>query len=383
MCFVITKFTIGGAQKTVLALGRALVDAGWDVTIITGSEALNVEGNLVGDAKAAGVDVVVVRWLRRRLSLADALAVVSLRSILRRLRPTVVHTHSSKAGIVGRIAARAAGVPAIVHTVHGWSFHEGMPALITWAAVNVERLLARITDVVVVVSLADKATGEKLCRTRPPEFQVIRSGIDVEAYAASTGLALPKSLPRVGTVTRFAPQKDPETFVRAAAIIALTRQDAVFEMVGTGPLLPAMEALTDALGISDRAVFPGPSREISGILPRFSVFVLTSIWEGLPRVLLEAIAAGVPIVATDLPGVREIIEDDVTGLLVPVRSPQRVAQAVLRLLHDQDLAARLTASARLGLEPFTDTRMVEESIQLYTRLAGATATGGTESNSSV
>lgn len=371
VCFVITKFTIGGAQETVLALAKSLIDDGWAVTIITGRDGLGIEGDLIGDAKAAGIDVVIAGWLRRRPSPADAMAVVSLYLILRKLRPAIVHTHSSKAGIVGRIAARAAGTPAVVHTAHGWSFHEGMPTLVRWVMITIERLLARITDVVVVVSLADRTIGEELCRIRPRGYQLIRSGIEVEAYAASASVAMPKNTPRIGTVTRFASQKDPDTFLRAAAIVSSNRRDAIFEMVGTGPLLASAEVLAETLDISDRVSFAGPSRDVAAVLTTFSVFCLTSIWEGLPRVLLEAAAAGVPIVATNLPGVREVIEDEVTGLLVPVRSPEAVAHAVLRLLEDPDLSAKLAAAARLRLEPFTARRMVESSTKLYSRLIGS------------
>jgi glycosyltransferase involved in cell wall biosynthesis len=375
---VITKLAIGGAQETVLRICAGLDRERFRSLLVTGPE-VDAEGDLFAEAARAGVRVEVVDQLVRRISPArDAAAVWALYRLMRRERPSIVHTHSSKAGLLGRAAAIGAHTPAIVHTQHGWAL-QSQSRRAVWTGYRVaERTLARSTDRIVVVTDRDRATGLRHGIGRPEQYTIVRSGVDVAGLAggperragARARFGLPLEVPIIGAVTRLARVKDPETLIRAFALVHARRPAARLVLVGDGSLRGSCETLVAQLGLADRVVFAGVRRDVAEILPAFDVTALSSLDEGLPRTILESMATGVPVVATAVGGVPEVVIDDVTGLLVPRADPPALAQALRRVLDDPPLGHRLATSARDLLGGFDVSTMVRQTEVLYAELVG-------------
>jgi glycosyltransferase involved in cell wall biosynthesis len=380
---VITRLELGGAQQNTLYSTAHHDRARFEPELLAG-----VGGYLDTEALAiAGARVELFDWLRHEISpWHDALAIVRLARHFRRRRVALVHTHSSKAGIVGRWAAVAARVPRVVHTVHGWSFNPTQPARVRRFYRALERATARVTDRIVVVAEGDRARGLAAGIGRPEQYALVRSGIDVLAFAAPARArdAVRRELGAgddtllVGTLSCLKPQKAPEDFVRAAVAAHALEPRSRFVLAGDGPLRAETAARIDELGASSFVRLLGWRRDVVDLLHAFDVFLLTSRFEGLPRAVLQAMAAGVPVVATAVDGTPEVVEHERTGLLVPAADPEAAAAAVVRLAREPGLARRCVENARSRLGREFDAReMVRALDRLYLELLepGAEARG--------
>ena len=375
---LITRLIVGGAQENTMFTAQLLDKDTWDVAIIAGPQT-GSEGSLIEAVRERGIPLTVEPTLVRQVHpLRDLLALLRLRRVIKRDGYTIVHTHSSKAGILGRWAAKLAGAPVIVHTVHGWGHHDHQHPLLRAAAIWLEKLTLPITDKLIVVSPLNMAKGLRDGIGSPDNYVVIRSGIDLERFGhpqvsgdeIRAAWGIPQDTPVVGTVTRFSPQKAPLDFVRAAALVAQHAPETWFMMVGDGPLRPAVEALASELGIADRLVLTGLRCDIPEIMAAFDIFTLSSLWEGLPRVLPQAMATGLPMVVTACDGNVEAVQEGINGLLVPPGEPPALAQALLKLLHNPAWASQMGTAGRARVEEFSDRRMVHQIATLYTALLG-------------
>lgn len=385
VCHVITRMIVGGAQENTMYSCAHVDPDRFASLLVTGPET-GPEGSLHEEVKDLGIRTIVLPSLVRAISPGtDAAALAALVRLFRRERPHIVHTHSSKAGILGRLAARIARVPAIVHTVHGWSFHDHMPAWKRAAYIRAERAVSRSTDRLVFVTERDRRKGSDERIGDADRYVTIRSGIDVDAFRlarserreARRRLSLPDDVPVVGSVTRLSQQKDPRTFVAAAALVANRSPEARFVLVGDGPLRDELRAAAQKAGLGERITFAGLRRDVPHLLPAFDVFVLTSLWEGLPRVIPQAMAAQIPVVAAGVDGVLEAIVDGETGLLYRPGDPAHLADAVLRVLAEPALAERLAASGADRAEVFSLETMIADLERLYEGLgAGPGARAG-------
>lgn len=358
---VITKLDVGGAQETVLATCRLIDPTRYEVTVVCGPEVGAGGGELRTEVERY-VPVTVEPSLRRALHpLRDVVAVGRLARGWRHQRPAIVHTHSSKAGVVGRLAAALAGVPVRVHTVHGWSFreHQGRPLRMMYMAL--ERAMARLTTVIVCVAESDRQAGLAARIGRDAQYRVIRSGVDVEGLSARSPSARPVAGP-ILTVTRLSPPKDTATLVRA---LARLQHPTTLEVAGEGHDIAALQDLVRSLGLADRVRFLGVRRDVPELLQRAQVFVLSSRSEGFPRAVLEAMAAGVPVIASRVGGVSEVVEHERTGLLVEAGRPDLLASAIDAVLGDPLLADRLRAAASEAVQPFSDRAMVDSLRSAY------------------
>lgn len=366
---VITRLELGGAQRVVLHTARELDRSRFEVALAWGP------GDLL-DSEAAAIDDLqlfeVPSLVRPVAPVSDLRALADLRRVMRSFRPDVVHTHSSKAGILGRCAARREKVPAVVHTVHGFGFTPLQSPPMRLAFRTVEKALARWTDHFVTVSESDRRRGVELGLFPEERATVIRAGVDLAALSAASGgaavrerLGIPGRAPLVTQIGNFKPQKAPLDFVRVAAAVAAQCPAAWYVMVGEGPLRPAAEDLARSLGIADRMVFCGWWDDVPGLLAATTVSVLTSVHEGLPCSVVEALAAGVPVVATAVDGTPEVIASGVNGYLAPVGDVGALAKHVSGLLNDPDERARMAAAARDGLEDFDRDFMVRQQEELY------------------
>ncbi|UCF67324.1 MAG: glycosyltransferase family 4 protein [Acidobacteriota bacterium] len=372
VCHVITKLELGGAQQNTLYTIRHLDRRRFAPMLIAGP------GGLLDEQAAALEDVPfeTCPHLDRALHPArDLTALVDLTRRLRAWRPQVVHTHSSKAGILGRLAAWLAGVPVIIHTVHGWGFHPGQGAVRRRAFVIAERVASLMTTQLVCVSRANAETGAAL-RIAPLEaFEVIHSGVELGRFRQASGsgalrrrLGLDGRVPLVGMVACFKPQKAPLDFVAVAARVAAARPDAQFVLAGDGELRPDVERAIAEAGLRGRCHLLGWCREPEKVIGDLDVMVLTSLHEGLPRVIPEAMAAGKPVVATAVDGSPEAVLDGQSGFLHQPGDTASMARDVLRLLADAELAHRMVEAGREQARGWDIDEMVRHQERLYERL---------------
>lgn len=376
---VITRLILGGAQENTLltAIGQHQ-DPRYDVTLIVGADD-EVEGNLHAQAAAAGLRVVTIPSLLRPIRpLADVRALLALRALFRRERYHIVHTHSSKAGILGRAAARLAGVPIVVHTLHSLVFHEYQAAWQNRLYILLKRACAPMTDV--LISVNDQTAQGAIAAGvgRPEQHLTIYSGIPLDPFLsigtsllvneAKRRVGIPAGAPTVGKIARLFPLKGHEQFFDAAAGIAAREPRAWFILVGDGPLRASLEAKAAALGILERTVFAGrvDPADVPAWIQAMDVVVHTSLREGIARVLPQAGAVGKPVVTFDLDGAPEVIVPGESGFLVPPLDTSRLADQVVELLHDP---ARRDAFGRRGQEiaerHFRVERMVERIDDVY------------------
>lgn len=366
---VITRF-IAGAGGVALRGALALDPARFAVTILSAPG-----GPLLAEAEQAGFEVVRLAHMRAEINpREDYRALGELLREMRARRFDVVHTHSSKAGALGRIAAHRAGVPAIVHTFHGFPFHSFQAWPLRTTYVQIEQRLGRITDRFLAVGGAVAADAVRL-RIAPAErVRAIASAIDLDIPRLTTAsrgaarrlLGLAEDTPVIGTVGRVAPQKAPVEML--AAFEAIGRRDAVFLWIGDGPLMSRMRRLVERRGLSDRFLLLGERSDVASLLPALDVFALASHYEGLPCSLVEAMTCGVPAVATAVNAVPEVVVPGRTGLLVPPREPTLLGRAIAYLLDHPQEAVRMAEAARgqLGdrFDPAVLGRDLEETYEL-------------------
>jgi len=374
---VITRMMVGGAQENTM-LSCALIDpALYPSTLITGPET-GLEGSLHEEAAARGVHVIVEPNLVRRVSpWHDWVAMLRLRRTIRAGRYDVVHTHSSKAGILGRLAARLAGVPVIVHTAHGWGFNDHQPWYVFWLYVVLERLCAPLTDAIVVVGAPNREKGLSLGIGRREQYRLIRSGIEVQAFRdvrtsrdeARRRIGLPRDAFVIGSVGRLEGQKAPLDLLAAFVPVAAEHPEAHLVYVGEGSWRGELEAAIARAGLGGRVHLAGLRRDVPELLRAFDVFALASRWEGLPRVFPQAMAAGLPIVATRVDGAPDAITPGENGWLVDVGDMAAMTRYLRVLADDPALARRMGAAGRARVDEFAVERMVEELAELYTTLS--------------
>ena len=369
---IVTTMARGGAQATVVA-SSASMGPGFEITVLAGPDATD-EGTYWDSDALSEIHTVVVPNLVRRLSPRnDFAALVWLIRWLRTNRPDVVHTHSSKAGVLGRIAARIAGIRC-AHTVHGWGPLCSSTAAVRLAATTVERGLAGLCDALVVVGNPDLRVGLERRIGSAEKYRVIRSGVDTglakaaahERDSVRSEIGLSASFV-IGMVARMSFQKDHATLIKAFA--AADMPEAVLVLIGDGPLRSEVTTLIEELDLSDRVRVLGVRPDAARLVAGFDIAVLSSRWEGMPRTVVEAAAAGVPVVATDVGSVSELIEDGVSGLLVPVEGVDQLASALQQLYLSADRGLAMAEAAARRAEEFSVDRMRHELTDLWTGLA--------------
>jgi glycosyltransferase involved in cell wall biosynthesis len=373
VCHIITKLELGGAQQNTLFTVSHLDASRFRSVLITGEP-----GMLDQDAKALpGVGFYQVPTMVRPLRpWRDLRALVFLTVLLRTLKPTIVHTHSSKAGVLGRLAAWFAGVPIIIHAIHGFGFTPHQHPLLRHLLLSVERIVARVTTRFFAVSEANCRQGVALGLFPADRCTVIRSGTDLAAFRQvrvdapqkKRELGLEPTRPVVGMIAPFKPQKAPVDFVRMADLVHRVRPDVQFLLVGDGELREAVEAEREGRGLSTVVRLAGWRRDIPGVMRCLDVLVLTSLWEGLPRVYLEALASGVPVVGTRVDGAAEVVREGLTGFLTEPGDVRALAERVLHVLAHPEEAKRMGRNGQALPVEFDIHEMVRQQEREYDKL---------------
>ena len=374
---IITKLELGGAQQNTLYTVSHLDKSKFIPILITGSEGL-----LVDDAKRLGIEAHFLSSLVREINpVKDITALLDIRRLLRSIKrpsqsPIIVHTHSSKAGIIGRWAAYLAGIPVIIHTYHGYGFNDYQSFLKRRLFVLLERLTARITTRFIAVSKNNIEKGINAGIFRSDDVELIRSGIDISEFSdvkvdkakkkMELGIELDK--PLIGMIACFKPQKAPLDFVKAAHLVCQKMSDVRFVVAGDGELRPPMEELINNLGLKDKIKLLGFRMDIPEIMKCLDVFVLTSLWEGLPKVIVQAIAAGIPIVATEVDGSSEVIKNGVNSFLVKPGDVEGIAEKVMNILQKPKDFKFEISDLKSILDEFDINLMVKKQEKLYEAL---------------
>jgi glycosyltransferase involved in cell wall biosynthesis len=349
---VITRLE-GGAGVLAWRGAQAMDVSACQLTIITGSGE-----RLLDEVVASGLEVIIEPALRAPIApRSDLLALGRLEALFRARYFDVVHTHCAKAGAVGRLAARRARVPRIVHTYHGFPFHEFQSPARRRAYIAIERRLGRITDIALCVGAGVAAEAVRRELVAPDRVRTIgvtvdgpdrlsaitRAGLPEARLRARRALGLPPDGAVIGAVGRLTYQKAPEDFL--AALQRLGRPGVTGVWIGGGELARRMARRTSARS-PVRIVWAGERTDVMDVLPAFDVFALPSRYEGLPTAIVEAMISGVPVVATAVNAVPDLVVPGETGLLVPPRRPGLLAEAIRYLLDSPAVAARLAAAAR-------------------------------------
>ena len=373
---VITMLEWGGAQENTLYSVEHLDHGRYDRVLVAGRGGLlDRRARRIPDLRVVLLDD-LVREIR---PVPDLKAFLALRSILQEEKrkacgnPLVVHTHSSKAGILGRAAARAAGADAVVHSIHGFGFHEGQSTAMHALYVGLERMASRWTDAFIAVSEENIRAGVQEGIFRRERCRLIRSGFDTARFLSGSRaagreiLGIPEGIPVVGTVAVFKPQKSPKDFVETARRVASEVPGSRFVMVGDGEMREEAERTVAAVGLTDRFSFLGWRPEVPDLMAAFDVFLLTSRWEGLPKVVPQALIAGCPVVATAVDGTREIVDPGVDGVLATPGDVDALARGVADILSGR---LRLDASRKRGrlVREFDQDAMVRAQERLYAEL---------------
>jgi glycosyltransferase involved in cell wall biosynthesis len=358
LLIVITLAEVGGAQRYVAALLPALREE-FDVVV-----AAHGDGPLRAAAEAAGVRLVALHHVRRPLNAReDMLGFVELVRLIRRERPAVVHANSSKAGVLGRLAAVAGRAPVRVFTVHGWAFraHAGMASLAyLWA----DRLLSPLTGMTICVTQSDLDAGVRARTCRTQRATVIRNGIDLDVPRSRSHGGRPATIVSVARLRR---PKDVMTLVRAVAMLEPGSVRAL--VVGDGPQRAELAAEIGRLRAERAVELLGERDDVAELLAGADVFVLSSASEGMPMCVLEAMAAALPVIASAVGGVPEIVRDGETGVLVPPGQPRALAVAIGALAADPALRRRLGEAGRRRVEADFDVASFRRAhVELYRSL---------------
>lgn len=358
MLLLITLAEVGGAQTYVASLLPALVGH-FDVAV-----AAHGPGPLREAAQAAGVRFLPLRSVRRPISpWRDLAGLFELTRLLRRERPDILHASSSKAGVLGRLAGFLARVPVRIFTVHGWAFaaHSGGSSrLYRWA----DRLVEPLTTVTICVSEREREAGLAAGTCSQGRTVVIPNAVDVAGAPRSRPVE--RERPLILAVGRLKAPKDFSTLIRALSDLPPDSFEAL--IVGDGPDRPGLEEEIQALELSGRVRLAGERHDVPQLLAAADVFVLPSASEGLPVSVLEAMAAGLPVVASRVGGVPEQVSDGETGLLVEPGNPKELAAALHRLTADPSLRRRLGAAGHARAEQAFDLDPFRRAhVALYSR----------------
>lgn len=366
---IINTAEIGGGGEHLVQLTAALRPRGVESDVVVGRD-----GPATQRLRAAGVPVTVVGPL-------GVAAPVRLARVMRSVRPDLLHLHGSRAGFAGAMAAAVIGMRPVIYTAHAFSFKRRLPRPVVYLFGLAERLTCGTSARVVCLTEGDRrAAAARGISTG--HFTVIPNGIDVQRFATASHcreeFGFAPTTPVVGLIARLVPDKDPVAFVRVAYAVAAMDPAVRFLLVGDGPLRSEVERSVREMNLQSRIRMTGFRHDVAELLATMDLVVVTSRWEGLPLVVLEAMAASRPVVASHLPGVAEVVIDRETGLLVPPQDPRRLAEAVTALLHDPNRRIVMGQRARARVErEFSVERMIAATVDVYRDALGAASPGTT------
>ena len=336
----IARLNVGGPAIHTILLTKLLKPERFHSTLAAGQVSPS-EGDMSYLAENYGIQPYSIPELGREIEWRnDLIACWKMFRLLREIRPTIVHTHTAKAGMLGRLAAKLAGVPIVVHTFHGHVFHSYFSRRKTQFFLIIERVLARFTDAIITLSPKQRQEILDYGIGRPEKVHAIGLGLDLQAFVncetvrgqLRQELQVDCEVPLVGIVARLVPVKGFSYFLKAAKLVLQSSPNCVFVIVGDGELREALEQEAEELGIREQIRFLGFRRDLPEIYADLDLVVLSSLNEGLPVTLIEAMSAGKPVVATKVGGVGDLVPHGQAGFLVPPQDSSALAEAIVRMV---------------------------------------------------
>lgn len=356
---IVTKADLGGAQVHVLDLLRGFRDD-FEMVLATGEE-----GYCTDQARSLGVECHVLPALVQRIDpVSDLKALGSAVKLIHGIRPDLVHCHTTKAGLIGRLAARVVSVPA-VFTAHTWCFSEGTS--LAWRALGrpCETVAALCSKKIITVSEANRTAAIDKRIARADKFITVHNGGSDTRHRAKPGSGDP---PRIMMVARFAAQKNQTLLIET---VAKLKRPVILTLIGDGPLREQAEQAASACPPHIKVEFLGQRQDIPELLAQAHLFVLSTNWEGFPISILEAMRAGLPVISTDVNGVREAVDDGETGFLVRPRDGDGLRRAIERLVFDRGMLERMGMRGRVKFEQcFSLDAMLAKTISVYESAIG-------------
>jgi len=380
---IMDRLNDGGPARQAIALSVGFEKEGWRAVLAAGDVEPHETG-MESVAVAQGVRLVRIPGLGRRIHpVKDLRAFWRLWRLLRVERPDVVHTHKSKAGVLGRLAARLAGVPVVCHTFHGHVLDHYFSGGANRLFRRIEAVMARLTDRIIVLAPSQRRELLAWSIGREKQYEVIPSGVPLAHLDGNERhrgelreeLGFEKGVRLIGIVGRLAPVKNHGDFLAAAGILSRERNGLRFLIVGDGESRAGLEAETRRRGLGAVVRFLGQRADLARVYADLDVVTLCSLNEGLPMALIEAMACGKPVVATDVGAVRDLLEDGRAGLVVPPRDPMALARGIASVLDDPDLSARLSARARDAGQKYHVDNLVRRTQSLYAALLASKKDG--------
>jgi len=366
---LITRLIRGGAQLSVLHLAKNLPRFGYDVLLATG-----LEGELFGEAKREGIPLYFIPSLKRKVSpLNDILALFQIIRLLREKKPTILHAHTSKAGFLGRIAGRICKVPVIIYSPRGHIFSGYFSSWETKIFYLCEKLTLRMCDAFVCLTDEERRDWNKYGFNHPL-MPVIHSGVEVERFRRPSippfvlkkRLGIGEDDKVVCFIGRLSPVKGARYLLSAGEILRRRYSNIVLLFVGDGEERGELERMAKEKGI--RALFLGSREDVENFYHICDLVAVPSLNEGMGRVIVEAWSAGRAVVGSDVGGIRELIEDGETGLLVSPANPLSLSEAIERVMGDKELAGKMGEKGREKANLFSVSTMMEKTVALYNSL---------------
>lgn len=361
----------GGAAEHVFCIAKGIDRSKFDLTVIMPEDNGNVN---VSDLRGRRIRVVSFNVFNR-FSLKEFL---NLRDFIRRGNFNIIHFHGTRAALFGRLAAILIWRrPKILYTIHGFHVVHYRNLLKKTFLLLLERILNLFTDVIVCVSHSDRESVIKMGLARNDKVKIIWNGIDIERFrnvsldknVKKNELRIPPNAFLLTMIGRLHPQKDYFTLISAFKLLQRELSNFYLLIVGDGPIREELKNYAKDLGLNDKIIFAGTRRDIPEILAVTDIFVLSTLWEGLPIVLLEAMAAAKPVIASDVCGNREVVMNRETGILVPSRDPEMLAQVVIRLTKNRQMAKKMGQKGQIRAQKnFTLEEMVQKIVNLYLEL---------------
>jgi len=371
---IITRLDKGGSAENTFLTLKGLDKSRYEVSLIAGPVE-DPSQDRRNQIEESGVSYIQVPQLRRNINFFfDFPALLKIRRLLKRDKPDIVHTHTSKAGLLGRLAARLAGIPSIIHTPHGHVFFGYFGALKTKMFVLLEKLASRITDKIIALTPREKADYLRYKVAKEDKLVVIPSGIELhkcqyppkeERSKLRRELGIPDRSAVVGTAGRLVPVKGPGFLLQAVGQVISEHPDTYLVFAGDGPLRKNLAKDAVDRGLAKKIIFTGWRDDMARVLSVFDVFCLPSLNEGMGRVLVEAMALGKPVVASDAGGIPDLIIPGKNGILVPPQDPEELARQIRFLIENREEREKLGRAGKEMASAYSDEVMVKKIAELY------------------
>ena len=365
---IITKLELGGAQKVAISLCEKMDTNKFEPFLICGC------GGILDKEAQKKIRVIFVKNLVREINpIKDLKALFSIYKILKKEKPIIVHTHSSKAGILGRIAAKLCDIKNIIHTIHGFSFNDTQSFINKKIFIFLEKFCARLSSILIPVSTENITKGLKNNIGKKEQYHYIRLGVDINNFknfsqvpSLKKELKLNKDDILITTIGPFKPQKNLPDFIRLANNLSKLDNKFKFVIVGDGALRKSFEQMIKYFDIFNNIFLIGWRRDIANILNSSDFFVMTSLWEGLPISTIEALCCGLIPIVNDVDGQREIIKNGINGFLISPYDIESIQKKILLLNSDNELKQKMSKNAKNCIDKtFSINYMIKQHENLY------------------